>query len=148
MQVFDRVLVPHDFTGQLAADPLSGGFNEPGILTPVLAGSWDFENMQRCYLANLRDTCEAPDPATAWGRWLGLTRGSTDGAGHGNGGSALWLDLEYFPDEGFTESSQEWGSSAVKTGTTPPDTNGNEFTVWRDTPCCAPTTRSPCRPGR
>ncbi|MGW5560917.1 LamG-like jellyroll fold domain-containing protein [Micromonospora sp. NPDC003944] len=134
VQVFDRVLVPHDFTGQLATDPLSGGFNEPGILTPILAGSWDFDDMRRCYLTNLRDTCQAPDPPSSWGRWLALTRGATNGSGHGNGGFGLWLDSEYFPNEGYTSASEEYARSAVKTGTTLPNGDGNQFTVWQDTP--------------
>ncbi|WP_369930932.1 LamG-like jellyroll fold domain-containing protein [Plantactinospora sp. BC1] len=134
MQVFDRVLVAHDFTGQLASDPLSGGFNEPGILTPIQVGNWNFEAATPCYLANLKDTCEAPDTTTAWDRWLALTRGAAIGAGHTASGSGLWLDYEYFPEEGYTEPSEEYARSAVKTGVTPPDSDGNEFTQWQETP--------------
>ncbi|MFY1650733.1 LamG-like jellyroll fold domain-containing protein [Solwaraspora sp. WMMB762] len=132
VQVFDRVLVPHDFTGMLAHDPMSSGFHEPGILTPVQVGNWDFEAATPCYLADLKDTCEAPDTVTAWGRWLALTRGSAVGTGYSANGSGLWLDYEYFPDEGYTESTAEYARSAVKAGTTPPDTDGLEFTQWQD----------------
>ncbi|MGA3540861.1 LamG-like jellyroll fold domain-containing protein [Micromonosporaceae bacterium DT194] len=132
VQVFNRVLVPEDFTGQLAQDPGSGGFHEPGMLTSVQVGNWNFEAATPCYVANLRGTCEAPDSVTAWGRYLALTRGATVGAGHSTSGSGLWLDSEYFPDEGYTEVTEEYGRSAIKTGTTPPDADGLEFTQWQD----------------
>lgn len=133
VQVFDRVLVDQDFTGQLASDPESGGFDEPGILSPIEVGSWDFEAAVPCYVADLRDTCEAPD-ARMSDRWLALTRGSSTGAGHLAGDLGLWLDDAYFPEEGYTEPSEENGRSAYKTGTTGPDADGNEYTVWQDTP--------------
>lgn len=133
VQVFDRVLEPQDFTGQLASEPASSGFDEPGITSPIQVGDWDYEAAVGCYVTDLRDTCEAPDTTTAWGRWLALTRGSAVGAGHNAGQSGLWLDNEYFPDDGFTEASKEYGRSAVKTGmTTDPD--GNELSVWQDRP--------------
>ncbi|MFY1637845.1 LamG domain-containing protein [Solwaraspora sp. WMMB335] len=134
VQLFDRVLVPHDFTGKPAQDPTSSGFHEPGILTPVQVGNWNFEAATPCYLADLKDTCEAPDTVTAWGRWLALTRGSAVGTGHSANGSGLWLDYEYFPEEGYTESSIEYARSAVKAGITPPDPDGLEFTRWQDEP--------------
>lgn len=134
VQIFDRVLVQHDFTGKLAQDPTSGGFHEPGILTPVQVGNWNFEFAIPCYLADLRDTCQVRDTVTAWDRWLTLTRGSAVGAGYSTDGSGLWLDNEYFPEEGYTESTAEYGRSAVKTGITPPDADGLEFTQWQDKP--------------
>ncbi|WP_433528935.1 LamG domain-containing protein [Micromonospora sp. CA-263727] len=134
VQLYDRVLVPHDFTGQLAQDPMSGGFHEPGIQTPVQVGNWNFEAAMSCYAADLKDTCEAPDTVTAWDRWLALTRGSAVGAGYSTEGSGLWLDNEYFPEEGYTESTAEYGRSAVKAGITPPDADGLEFTQWQDKP--------------
>ncbi len=133
VQVFDRVLVPHDFTGQLASDPMSGGFNEPGIMTPVRVGDWNFEAAVPCYMGDLKDTCEAAaDTTQEWGRWLALTRGSAIGTGQS--GAGLWLDDEYFPEEGFAESTVEYGRSALKSGTTPPDDDGLEFTQWQDEP--------------
>lgn len=134
VQVFDRVLVPHDFTGQLASDPTSGGFDEPGITIPIEVGAWDFRAATGCWVADVRDTCEASDTSTEWGRWLALTRGSEVGAGHTASQSGLWLDNRYFPEDGNTEISDEYGRSAVKTGTTPPDADGNEFTLWQDRP--------------
>ncbi|WBB52450.1 LamG-like jellyroll fold domain-containing protein [Verrucosispora sp. WMMD573] len=134
VQAYDRVLVPQDFVGQLAQDPASGGFHEPGMLTPVRVGDWNFEFAVPSYLADLRDTCEAPSAVTTWDRWLALTRGSAVGAGYSTDGSGLWLDDEYFPEEGFTESTAEYGRSAVKAGTTPPDADGLEFTQWQDKP--------------
>ena len=134
VQVFDRVLVPQDFTGQLASDPTSGGFDEPGIVAPIQVGGWNFEAAYPCFVANLRDTCEVPDTTTAWGRWLALTRGADIAAGRSASNQGLWLDDRYFPaDDGtYTETSEEYGRGAVKTGTTPPDIDGNEFTLWQD----------------
>ncbi|MFG1672980.1 LamG-like jellyroll fold domain-containing protein [Micromonospora sp. NPDC049282] len=131
VQVFDRVLVSDDFTGQLATEPGSSGFNEPGILSPIRAGGWDFEAAVSCYTADISNTCEAPDSTTAWGRWLALTRGSEVAAGYG-GGQGLWLDSQYFPDDGFTEATREYGRSATKVD--PTDSDGNGMTEWRDKP--------------
>ncbi|WP_223874530.1 LamG domain-containing protein [Salinispora fenicalii] len=133
VQVFDRVLVPDDFTGQLASDPLSGGFNEPGIMSSIRVGDWNFEAAVPCYVADLKDTCEAAaDTTREWGRWIALTRGSATGLGQS--GAGLWLDDEYFPEEGFAESTVEYGRSALKSGTTPPDDDGLEFTQWQEAP--------------
>ncbi|WP_408631024.1 LamG-like jellyroll fold domain-containing protein [Micromonospora inositola] len=131
VQAFDRVLVPHDFTGQLATEPGSSGFNEPGIVSPVRVGDWDFEAAVSCYTADFTDTCEAPDSVTAWGRWLALTKGSEVAAGYG-GGQGLWLDYQYFPDDGYNEATQEYGRSAIKLD--PNDDDGNGITEWQDTP--------------
>ncbi|WP_348773817.1 LamG-like jellyroll fold domain-containing protein [Micromonospora sp. WMMD964] len=132
VQVFDRVLVPQDFTGQSATDPLSGGFNEPGIITPITVGSWDFEDAQSCYVTDFRDSCEAPDSVTLWDRWLALTKGSEIAAGYG-GGQGLWLDYQYFPDDGFEEGTQEYGRSAVKLAPHT-DAEGNELNTWQEKP--------------
>ncbi|MEU7909276.1 LamG-like jellyroll fold domain-containing protein [Actinoplanes sp. NPDC049118] len=134
IQVFDRVLVALDFTGQLASDPTSGGFDEPGILTPAQVGGWNFEAAYPCFVNDLRDTCEAPDTTTAWGRWLALSRGSDIAAGRSASNQGMWLDDRYFPaDDGTSaETTDEYGRSAVKTGTIPPDNDGNEFTQWQD----------------
>ncbi|MBB3094093.1 hypothetical protein FHR83_001742 [Actinoplanes campanulatus] len=136
VQVFDRVLVPEDFTGRLASDPDGNGFDEPGILTPIQVGAWNFEAATWCRRADLRDYCEAPDPRTAWGRWLALSRGSDIGAGRDTTKFGLWLDDQYFPagDGTEPESTSEYGRSAVKTGLTPPDDDGNEYTLWQDRP--------------
>ncbi|GAA0524202.1 hypothetical protein GCM10010172_00760 [Paractinoplanes ferrugineus] len=133
VQVFDRVLELQDFTGQQATEPTSGGFDEPGINSPIQVGAWNYEAAYGCYVTDLVDTCEAPDTTTKWGRWQALTRGSAVGAGHVASQSALWLDNQYFPDEGYTESSDEYGRTAVKSGTTT-DGDGNEVTVWQDRP--------------
>ncbi|MEV0902629.1 LamG-like jellyroll fold domain-containing protein [Actinoplanes sp. NPDC049802] len=136
VQVFDRVLVPQDFTGQLASMPTSGGFDEPGILTPIQVGAWNFEAAYPCFVTDLRDTCEVPDTTTAWGRWLALSRGSDVAAGRSASNQGLWLDDRYFPDNdgNYLETTTEYGRSAVKTGLTGPDGDGNEFTRWQDRP--------------
>ncbi|WP_230860510.1 LamG-like jellyroll fold domain-containing protein [Actinoplanes aureus] len=117
VQVFDRVLLAEDFTGQLASDPQSGGFNEPGILTPVQVGSWNFNAAVPCYDASVPDTCEAPDSATSFNRWLALSRGVDVGAGRTTGEAGIWLDDKYFPDQqAQVETTEEYGRSAIKTG--------------------------------
>lgn len=131
VQVFDRVLVDHDFTGMLKSDPDSGGFDEPGILTPVTVGQWSFNAGVPCYLQDLQDTCEAPD-GTGFARWMALTRGSDIGAGRG-GSSGLALDGRYFPAENPEpwEATTEYGESALKTGV---DTSGPDpLTLWQRT---------------
>ncbi|WP_435826076.1 LamG-like jellyroll fold domain-containing protein [Micromonospora taraxaci] len=132
VQVFDRVLVAQDFTGQLATEPGSSGFNEAGILSPISVGDWDFEVAQPCYMPDWRDTCQARDSVTKWDRWLALSKGSEVGAGYG-GVQGLWLDHWYFPEEGYVEGTKEYGRSAAKL---PPgtDADGNELNVWQEKP--------------
>ncbi|KKK07480.1 hypothetical protein LQ51_02690 [Micromonospora sp. HK10] len=80
VQVFNRALVAHDFTGQLAEDPGSGGFDEPGMLRPILVGDWDFNGATPCYVESTDPTlCSAPE-AGQFGRRLALTLGTDVGA--------------------------------------------------------------------
>ncbi|MCO8277488.1 LamG domain-containing protein [Actinoplanes sp. TRM 88003] len=132
VQVFDRALVADDFTGRVA-DEFTGGEDEPGVMNPIEVGRWEFELARSCYLADRADTCDAAD-GTPFGRWLALSRGSE--IGHGQRGSALRLDSQFFPDEIATagEPTTEWARSAYKTGLTPPDDDGNQTTVWSDAP--------------
>ncbi|MEU8389424.1 LamG domain-containing protein [Micromonospora sp. NPDC048843] len=75
VQVYDRVLVAHDFTGQLAEDPNSGGFDEPGMLAAVKVGDWSFANGKPCYEESSDPTlCSAPEDGQ-FGRRLALTQG-------------------------------------------------------------------------
>jgi hypothetical protein len=140
VQVFDRVLVGDDFTGRRAfAEDDSGGngFEEPGTLAPVQVGSWDFNSAVDCRRADLRDTCEAPDLRTAWSRWLALSRGADiqESGDRRLEKPALWLDEQFFAaDDGTVpdEVTSEYGRSAAKNGTTPPDDDGREFTLWQE----------------
>jgi hypothetical protein len=116
VQVFDRALLDQDFSGQLAADPQSGGFNEPGILTPAQVGAWNFNAAVPCYDTAVPDTCEAPDSTTAFNRWLALSRGADVGAGRSTGDAGLWLDDAYFPDQGQSGTTEEYGRSAYRNG--------------------------------
>ncbi|MEU7590115.1 LamG-like jellyroll fold domain-containing protein [Micromonospora sp. NPDC049230] len=132
VQVFDRVLVAQDFTGQLATDPGSSGFNEPGIMSPVRVSDWNFDGAVSCYMPDWKDTCEAPDSMPERGRWLALTKGSEAAAGYG-GGQGLWLDHLYFPDDGHNEITEEYGRSAIKLAPST-DGDGNELNVWQEKP--------------
>jgi hypothetical protein len=131
VQVFNRALVDHDFTGQLATDADSGGVNEPGIVAPIEVGRWDFTTATPCYSPDLADTCEAADGG-AWSRWLVLSRGTALTVGP-DGGAAMDLDACYFPDEngGVCEATQEYGRSATKAGV---DTTDPSYpkTIWHD----------------
>jgi hypothetical protein len=63
---------------------------EPGILTPIEVGRWDFEAASPCYDPSVPGYCEAPDSA-AWGRRLRLTQGTDIGQGT-NGNFAMFDD--------------------------------------------------------
>ncbi|MET8527945.1 LamG domain-containing protein [Micromonospora sp. NPDC005172] len=80
VQVYDRVLVEHDFTGQLAEDPNSGGVDEPGMLSAVRVGDWGFGNGIACYVESTDPTlCSAPEDGQ-FGRRLALTAGADFGS--------------------------------------------------------------------
>ncbi|MEU7844280.1 LamG domain-containing protein [Micromonospora sp. NPDC049114] len=80
VQVYDRVLVDHDFTGQLAEDPDSGGFDEPGMLSAIRVGEWGFGNGMACYVESTDPTlCSAPEDGQ-FGRRLALTAGADFGS--------------------------------------------------------------------
>ncbi|MFI6763435.1 LamG domain-containing protein [Micromonospora sp. NPDC050417] len=129
-QVFDRVLVDHDFTGQLATDPFSGGVDEPGFLNPIQVGTWNFTSITPCDEEVIDDPyfCTARDHSP-FGRRLGTTPGTTSGAGHQ--GDGLLLDTMYTddpsdPNYGKT-SPYEYGRSQKNVGV-----DGNP--IWQDTP--------------
>ncbi|BCJ58284.1 LamG domain-containing protein [Micromonospora endophytica] len=132
VQVFDRVLVEQDFTGAVRDEEASGGVDEPGFLTPILVGRWDFGVARPCYLQDLPDTCDAMD-GTGFNRWLALRRGAEIGAGNRDNG--LHLDGYYFPEENPEpwEPTREWGKTAYKNGVSV-DGDGSERTIWADTP--------------
>ncbi|NYF57243.1 LamG domain-containing protein [Micromonospora purpureochromogenes] len=132
VQVFDRVLLDQDFTGARQGEPGSSGIDEPGFLTPIQVGRWDFGVARPCYLQDFPDTCDARD-GTGFGRWLALQRGAEIGAGNRDNG--LHLDGFYFPEENQEpwETTGEWARTAFKDGVTV-DGDGNETTVWRNTP--------------
>ncbi|MET8148291.1 LamG domain-containing protein [Actinoplanes sp. NPDC049668] len=98
VQAFDRVLVPHDFSGQMATDVGSGGVDEPGIVAPIQVGKWDFESAVPCYQAGEANMCEAPDAGTGWKRRLELTQGAFTGGGYGSA-QGLTLDDAHFADD-------------------------------------------------
>jgi hypothetical protein len=119
VQVFNRALVDQDFTGQLASDPLSGGFDETGILAPVLVGDWSFAGAVPCYEeSGVPNTCEAPEFGP-FGRRMALTQGTFVGAGHRDDG--LYLDDTHFVDDPsdpyYGLATQEYGRSQDNTGT-------------------------------
>lgn len=131
VQIYDRMLVQHDFTGQLAADEDSGGVNEPGMLQPVEVGRWDFEAATNCPNEPAEaGTCEAPDGA-AWGRRLRLTYGTAvDSAGHrGRGGVFSATHYTENPD------SPNYGAAVRTYGRSQNNTAPAEGTpLWADGP--------------
>ncbi|UQU66659.1 LamG domain-containing protein [Couchioplanes caeruleus] len=96
VQVFDRVLVAQDFTGE-PGDPNRKIADEPGIMTPVEAGRWDFADLQPCPDPSIAEMCQAPDQSS-WHRRLSFTKGT--GIGFGSGGEFLALDDQEFVWEG------------------------------------------------
>jgi hypothetical protein len=125
VQLFDRTVVGHDFTGQLAADPESGGFDEPGVLTTLEIGRWNFDAALSCF-AGSGDVglCEAPD-GSAWGRRLALADGV-----YADSSGALVNDVwDLDPaDPLFGVSTTEFAWSQRNTA---PD---GQPVVWQDTP--------------
>ncbi len=128
VQVFNRVLVEHDFTGQLASEESSGGFDEPGILAPIEVGRWDMNAATPCYEAGIPHTCQAPDGA-AWGRRLSLTQGASVGSGFRDGG--LLLDDTHFVED---PADPYHGLRTVEYGQSQHNTATPESPTWQDGP--------------
>jgi hypothetical protein len=107
LRVYDRVLVPQDFTGTLGT-PLG----DPGIIAPIEVGRWSFDTDAPCYDDSIAFICNASD-SSPWNRRLRLTTGASTEYGHR--GSALsldsthWIDDPYDPHYGTT--TQEFGRS-------------------------------------
>lgn len=77
VQVFDRVLVSNDFTGTRADEPLANGITEPGILSPIKVGSWDFETAWPCIDTTDPSSCLADDADfTPWSQRFRFTPGT------------------------------------------------------------------------
>lgn len=113
VQVYDRALAPEDFTGQLATADGSGGYDEPGMLSPILIGAWNFETAVPCYEAGTPNGCEAPDIGTGWQRRFALTPGTSTGPGIRGQGLAF-DDVHFVEDEAdphYGETTRESGSS-------------------------------------
>lgn len=128
-RVYNRPLVGQDFTGWLASDPGSGGFDEPGLLRPWQVGGWNFEAATPCYEEGLDPTlCSAPDH-TAFGRQLALTQGSY--VAYRGGGLALALDGTHWIDDPsdphYGEATREYARTQINVGEAPNP-------VWRDGP--------------
>ena len=129
VRVYDRPLVGQDFTGWLASDPASGGFEEPGLLQPWQVGGWNFEAATPCYEENLDPTlCSAPD-STSFGRQLALTQGSFV-SDHG-GGNALALDGTHWIDD---PSDPHYGEATREYARTQTNVGEPANPVWQDGP--------------
>ncbi|MFG2055210.1 LamG domain-containing protein [Micromonospora sp. NPDC048930] len=127
VQAYDRVLVGHDFTGQRADDPASGGFNEPGILQPVQVGQWDFQGTTPCYEASTDPTlCSAPE-AGQFGRRLALTQGSE--VGSDSRGDFLLLDDRHFVED---PSDPYYGLTTREYGWSQDNIGEPQNPVWQD----------------
>ncbi|MFI7662892.1 LamG-like jellyroll fold domain-containing protein [Micromonospora parva] len=131
VQVFNRVLVGHDFTGQASSDPMSGGVNEPGLFDPTRVNDWDFTSGVSCYAppSNESGLCEAPATPSAFNRRLALTHGSQIGAGHWEQG----LNLD---DVHYTENPNDpyFGLRTLQYGRSQDNVGTPTSPVWRDAP--------------
>jgi hypothetical protein len=129
VQVFDRVLVGQDFTGYLPQDPASGGEPRPGMFQPLAVGSWQLDNVQRCYEPDTPQWCSAAEDSR-WARRLRLTQGSDSRRGHR--GEALDLDGTHYatePDDPYHGlSTHEYGESQHNTAPT------GSAEQWQNTP--------------
>ncbi|WP_433391979.1 LamG domain-containing protein [Micromonospora sp. KLBMP9576] len=106
-QVYNRIVVDHDFTGQLAGSPNSGGYDEPGMLTAIKVGDWTFSGAQPCYVESVDPSlCGAPE-AGQFGRRLALTQGVN--VGDDARGQFLALDRQGVEDP--AEVTSEFGRS-------------------------------------
>ncbi|WIM97336.1 LamG domain-containing protein [Actinoplanes oblitus] len=131
VQVFNRALVANDFSGKMASEPDSGGFDEPGIVAPTRVGKWDFESANPCYeAANETGLCDAPDAGSGWNQRINLTPGSYVGPGNQSTGLSLddqhWIDDPSDPH--YHQATREYG--VVQRNTAPAGTTEN----WKDTP--------------
>ncbi|TYB97407.1 LamG domain-containing protein [Micromonospora sp. WP24] len=118
VQVYDRVLVAHDFSGQLAEDPSSGGFDEPGMLNAVKVGDWDFSGATPCYEESTDPFLCGAREAGQFGRRLALAQGSNVGSGHRDDGLSLdevhWVEDPNDPYFGL--ATREYGRSQDNLG--------------------------------
>lgn len=122
VQAYDRALVAQDFTGQLATEPGSSEYDEPGLITPLKVGGWDFAGQGECWLPLPEPgLCESLEYG-GFGRRLSLTEGS--GYSQGLRGEALWLDKTHV-DTAITTPTTEYGWSQSNTATP-------ENPVWQD----------------
>ncbi|XTZ16525.1 LamG-like jellyroll fold domain-containing protein [Micromonospora echinospora] len=123
VQAYDRVLVGHDFTGQLAADEQSGGFDEPGILDPVKVSNWQFSGTLPCYEETTDPfLCGALETGD-FGRRLALNQGVN--VGDDSRGGFLSFDTTGVDDPSQTTS--EFGRSQDNLATP-------EAPSWQDGP--------------
>ncbi|AVT39611.1 hypothetical protein C6W10_27780 [Plantactinospora sp. BB1] len=129
VQVFNRALVEHDFTGQLASDPASGGVSHPGVLTPTQVGDWAFADAVPCYEPVVTPgVCEAAD-GSRFGRRLALAQGVNVGQGRRDLGlvlNGIW-DLDSSDPRHGALNTTEYGWSQTNVGTP-------EELSWQDGP--------------
>ncbi|MFG3704808.1 LamG-like jellyroll fold domain-containing protein [Micromonospora sp. NPDC047670] len=121
VQVYDRILVDHDFTGQLAEDPNSGGYDEPGMLTTIQVGDWDFSGAQPCYVESTDPSLCSALEAGQFGRRLALTQGVN--VGDDGRGQFLALDRQGVDDP--AQATSEFGRSQDNTA-------DPQNPVWQD----------------
>ncbi|GAB3814689.1 LamG domain-containing protein [Micromonospora zhanjiangensis] len=121
VQVFDRALVDQDFTGQLASDPSSGGVDEPGFLTPVKVGNWNFQGALSCYQPTTDPELCSVLNAGKFPQRLAMTPGSV--IGHGYQGNGLLLDRQGVDDP--SQATTEYAKSQKNVGT-------DSMPLWQD----------------
>ncbi|MDR7320046.1 MULTISPECIES: LamG domain-containing protein [Catenuloplanes] len=134
VQIFDRLLVPDDFTGATAVRTDDGEVDEPGILDPVEVGLWRFDRGVPCGDESNARLCNVPADDD-FQRELRTTLGTM--IDYGRDGSSMFLDATLV-DGSTPNPKREYGQSRQSTGTaaeyTPVLRTDQSFTVsaWAD----------------
>jgi hypothetical protein len=118
VQVFDRVLVGEDFTGD-DTDPGEAVEGERGMLSPIEVARWTFSDATLCYDPRVVQTCEEPDNDTGFGSMLRLAQG-VDVLPGASGNYASFDTDQIYPDDPsdpfYGIKTQEFGKSQSNAG--------------------------------
>jgi hypothetical protein len=121
VQIYDRVLVPEDFTGHTPGDGEATSTARPGMFQPVTVGAWTFDGVHHCPSLD-SPYCAAAD-LSQWARRQYLTPGA-EGMLQGNRGGALDLDStdsDATDDNPTPPTTREYGVSQLSGNPNTPD---------------------------
>lgn len=128
VQLYDRVLVPEDFSGHTPGDGEAPSTARPGMFPPVPVGVWTFDGVHHCPSAG-SPYCAADD-LSQWARRTLLTPGA-EGLLEGNRGGALELDAT---DVGADDDNPDPPPTTEYGVTQLSDHPGADDATWHDAP--------------